>query len=173
MCQIHLIHLIHLPNTTHGCALVGWAGRVRRKELVMSSHAAMPTGRFRRHRRAQPTPPVRSAHRVQGVVPVTLGLLYGIYVAFADRDHDPLTGGNILLGVVCGVVLAGLCFLLGRTQSRMVRELRAAAYGSLFGVATGFLISLSHASVLKASALGAVLGAAMMLVTFYIFYTRE
>ncbi|MGX1882256.1 hypothetical protein [Streptomyces sp. NPDC055287] len=106
-------------------------------------------------------------------MPVVLGLVYGFYAAFLARDAGAMTGWNVGFGFLCAAVLAVLCFLLGRTQHAMIPLVRAAAYGTLFGVAIGFLHSLADNTILDAAVIGAVLAAAMTAATFYIFYTRE
>lgn len=106
-------------------------------------------------------------------LPVTLGVILGWYATSIVRGGGVLTGTQLALGLVSGAVLAALCFGLGRIQKSLPRELRAAAYGALFGGSVGFLYSLSGKSVLAASVLGLLTGAAMLLAAFYTFYTRE
>ncbi|MCT9092737.1 hypothetical protein N4G70_28280 [Streptomyces sp. ASQP_92] len=131
----------------------------------MATHASVPVT----SRRAAP-------HRLSRAVlatPVVLGVVYGLYAAQIQRGGGVLTGGQIVLGVVSGVavMVLGLCLL--RFQSALPRELRAAAYGTLFGGAMGFLYSLADHSVLRSSGIGAVFGGGMFLVAFYVFYTHE
>src|SRR4051794_2724653 len=106
-------------------------------------------------------------------LPVTVGVVYGVWAAFIDRRSGELTSSQIWLGVVAGLVMAGLCLLLGRTQSALPRELRAAAYGVLAGVSTGFLHSLTGESVLRCTGVGLGFAAAFTAGSFYVFYTRE
>lgn len=106
-------------------------------------------------------------------LPVTLGVILGWYATSIVRDGGVLTGGQLALGLISGAVLAVLCFGLGRMQKRLPRELRAAAYGALFGGSIGFLYSLSDKSVLASSVLGLLTGASMLLAAFYVFYTHE
>ncbi|HET6857861.1 MAG TPA: hypothetical protein VFH94_12325 [Streptomyces sp.] len=137
----------------------------------MAAHAAMP-GRSGRPGRSGPA--VRARRLPMGLaVPLVLGVLYGIYAAFMARDGSTLTGWNVLLGVVCGLVVTALGVLLVRNQGALPREVRAGAYGALFGVAMGFLHSLGDPSILRSVAMGAALGAAMAAASFYVFYTRE
>lgn len=117
--------------------------------------------------------PARHHGSLSWALPVTLGVIYGFYVAFVRRGDGDLTGGIVVLGVVAGLALAALAFALGRIQRSLPRELRAAAYATLCGVAIGFLYSQSGESVLKSSAIGVTLAAAMFAVAFYTFYTRE
>ncbi|WP_406452064.1 hypothetical protein OG782_17685 [Streptomyces sp. NBC_00876] len=106
-------------------------------------------------------------------VPVTLGVILGWYATSIVRGGGVLTGTQLALGLISGAVLAALCFVLGRMQNRLPRELRAAAYGALFGGSVGFLYSLSGKSVLAASVLGLLTGAGMLIAAFYVFYTHE
>ncbi|MFG2671773.1 hypothetical protein [Streptomyces sp. NPDC048445] len=106
-------------------------------------------------------------------LPVTLGVVLGWYATSIVRGGGVLTGGQLALGLISGAVLAVLCFGLGRVQKRLPVELAAAAYGVLFGGSIGFLYSLSGKSVLAASVLGLLTGAAMLAASFYAFYTRR
>ncbi|MFF4181861.1 hypothetical protein ACFYZ9_01610 [Streptomyces sp. NPDC001691] len=123
-----------------------------------------------------PAPSRRTAHhpsRALLAVPVVLGVAYGIYAAVIQRGGGALTGGQIVLGVVSGLVLMALGMGLLSIQSALPRELRAAAYGTLFGSGMGFLYSLAGHSVFRSSGIGAIFGGAMFLVSFYVFYTHE
>lgn len=124
----------------------------------MAAHAAVPARRYRSRSWA---------------LPLALGVVYGFYVAFLRRGEGGLTGGQVVLGVVAGLVLAALALVLGRMQHALSREVRAGAYATLCGVAMGFLHSQGGESVLKSSGIGVTLAAAMFAVTFYVFYTRE
>ncbi|HEY9438866.1 MAG TPA: hypothetical protein VIS29_09480 [Streptomyces sp.] len=144
----------------------------------MATQATMPprggTRRFRRSRGAHARPPVRRHHSWLGwATPLVLGVIFGFYAAFMRRDGGPSTGGQVVLGVVSGVVLAVLCFALGRFQHALPPELRAAAYGALTGCAIGFLVSLNDSSVLRSAGLGVAVAAGALISTFYYFYTRE
>ncbi|ROQ67741.1 hypothetical protein EDD93_2186 [Streptomyces sp. 840.1] len=106
-------------------------------------------------------------------LPVTFGVILGWYATSIVRGGGVLTGGQLALGLISGAVLAALCFGLGRMQKRLPVELRATAYGALFGGSVGFLYSLSGKSVLAASVLGLLTGAGMLIAAFYTFYTHE
>ncbi|MFE9553906.1 hypothetical protein ACFYMW_01900 [Streptomyces sp. NPDC006692] len=134
----------------------------------MAAQASVPA---RSHRHGRPI-----AHRPSGAVlaiPVVLGVVYGIYAAAIDRAGGPVTGGNIALGVVSGVVIMALGIGLLSIQSSLSRERRAAAYATLFGVGIGFLHSLTGESIIRASGMGLVFGGAMFAASFYWFYTHE
>ncbi|MFD9543674.1 hypothetical protein [Streptomyces sp. NPDC060022] len=135
----------------------------------MATHATMPT-RGRTHAR---TPARRTHSALAWALPLTLGVILGFWAFFIRRDGGATTGGQIWLGVVSGVAFAALCFVLGRVGHALPRELRAAAYGALTGIAIGFLYSLNGNSVFSSSVLGLVVGAGMFCTAFYLYYTRE
>ncbi|MGW2015642.1 hypothetical protein [Streptomyces sp. NPDC001927] len=125
----------------------------------MAAHAAVPTRRQ------------FSTHGL--VLPMTLGLAYGIYAAAIQRSGGVITWGEVLLGVVCGVVLAGGVYALRTWGRGLFREVRAAAWGALAGCAIGFLFSLSDASIFSSVILGLIVGAAIGVSAFYLIYTHE
>lgn len=135
----------------------------------MAAHSAIP-GRSPRPTRSHGGSAER---RQRGIIPAVLGVVYGIYASFIARDAGPVTGWDVGFGVICAVIVAGLCFLLGRTQRAMIPLVRAAAYGTLFGVALGFLHNLADNTILNSSVVGLALGAGMTAAAFYVFYTRE
>ncbi|WP_405796870.1 hypothetical protein [Streptomyces sp. NBC_01506] len=105
--------------------------------------------------------------------PVSLGILYGIWAPFIQRHGSPLNALQITLGVVSGLAVAVLVFVLMRLPTTMATELRAMAYGTVAGVSVGFLHSLTYASVLRSSGIGLTVGVATAVATFYFFHTRE
>ncbi|MCZ4124391.1 hypothetical protein [Streptomyces sp. H39-S7] len=117
--------------------------------------------------------PARHHGSLGVALPVTLGVIYGVWAAFIARESGPLTGGDIALGVVAGAVVAALCFVLGRTQMELPRELRAAAYGVLTGVSVGFLHSLTGESILRCVGMGLFFAAGAVAASYYVFYTHE
>ncbi|MBT2440789.1 hypothetical protein J7E93_11850 [Streptomyces sp. ISL-36] len=125
----------------------------------MAAHAALPA---RRH---------RSTHGWG--LPATLGVVYGFYAATVDRHGGPITWGQVLLGFVSAVVHAGAVHMLRARGRALPRELRAATWAALVGIALGFLVSLSHMSVLSATVLALVVAAGTFCVAFYLFYTHE
>ncbi|WP_405389849.1 hypothetical protein OG596_19365 [Streptomyces sp. NBC_01102] len=136
----------------------------------MATHATMPV----RRRSGRTRTPARQGHSTTAwALPVALGVILGFWAFFINRDGGATTGGQIWLGVLSGVAFAALCFLLGRTQRALPRELRAAAYGALAGGAVGYLHSLNGSSVLMSSVIGLVVGAGMLVSAFYVFYTHE
>ncbi|MFE0650076.1 hypothetical protein ACFVZH_15975 [Streptomyces sp. NPDC059534] len=125
----------------------------------MAAHAAAPAGRR------------ISTHGWGG--PVTIGVLYGLYAATVARHGGPTTLGQLWLGLISAIVLAVSIHLLRRHGRALPRELRAAAWGALSGIAVGFLFSLSDASILSSSGLGLAFGAVNAVGAYYMFYTHE
>ncbi|MGW0122669.1 hypothetical protein [Streptomyces sp. NPDC003327] len=118
--------------------------------------------------------PARRRVRTHGWgIPITLGVLYGLYAETVSRHGGGLTWGQLWLGLASAVVLAVSVQGLRRVGHRLPRELRAAAWGALAGIAIGFLYSQSGASILSASGLGLVAGLVSGAAAFYLFYTHE
>ncbi|MER5738249.1 hypothetical protein ABT117_21560 [Streptomyces sp. NPDC002262] len=118
--------------------------------------------------------PARRAPETHGaVLPVLIGVLYGLYAATVSRHGGALTWGQLWLGLVSALLLAGGVWALRTHGHVLPRELRAVAWGALAGGATGFLYSLSGASVLSASMIGLLMGIGVGAGAFYLFYTHE
>ncbi|MER5306822.1 hypothetical protein ABT034_03335 [Streptomyces sp. NPDC002773] len=105
--------------------------------------------------------------------PVTVGVLYGLYASTVARHGGDTTLGQLWLGLVSAVVLAVGIHTLHRYGRALPRELRAVAWGSLTGIAVGFLFSLSGASVLSSSGLGLAAAGVNAAAAYYAFYTHE
>ncbi|MCX4542485.1 hypothetical protein [Streptomyces sp. NBC_01565] len=105
--------------------------------------------------------------------PLVLGLFYGLWAAFLERDKGPVTVANVFYGILCGVLFTACLFGLDRMGTKMLAELRAAAYGAFGGVAMGYLYSLTGQSILRSVTMGLVVGAAVGAGAFYRFHTRE
>ncbi|MEV6650230.1 hypothetical protein [Streptomyces sp. NPDC051219] len=125
---------------------------------------------------AAPTP---RTHRLGGLKtsawagPLLFGALYGIWAAFIGRQAGPITGYNVVLGFVSGLLFAGILFLLNRMGHDVLPELRALAYGTFAALAMGFMFSLTNDSVLRSSAVGLAVGAAVGVTAFYRFHQHE
>ncbi|MGP3927578.1 hypothetical protein [Streptomyces sp. 8N616] len=126
---------------------------------------------------AKPTVPALPGRRRHGrafvAVPLLLGIAYGLYAAFLTSNNGASNTRIMLDSFVGGAVVAVLSFLIGAAQTRLPRERRAAAYGGLFGIVMGYLLSLSGETWLKAGFLGLILGLSMGLIVFYVRYTHE
>ncbi|MFF9898817.1 hypothetical protein [Streptomyces longispororuber] len=105
--------------------------------------------------------------------PVLLALVYGLWTATNDRKGGSVTVGNVVLGIVSGVVLGALYMALRRLAPALPRELRAPAWGALAGVSVGFLYSLTEASLLRSVGVGAAAAAGVAAATYYYFATHE
>ncbi|WP_238431571.1 hypothetical protein [Streptomyces cavernae] len=104
---------------------------------------------------------------------VVLAVVYGLWTAEIGRDAGPITGYNVLLGVVAGI-LFGVCFLgLHLVGHRLQRELRAMAWAAFTGVSFGFMYSLSGASVLRSTGMALGVAALAFAATFYRYYSTE
>lgn len=127
------------------------------------AHAA-PTRRVHAHRPAAGT--------TTWLAPL-LGVLYGLWVAANHRSGGPITTGNVLYGVVAGLIFMVVFFGLRMSGARLPRELRALAWGSFAGIAFGYLYSLPDASVLRSIGNAAIIGGVVGGATFYRYYTTE
>lgn len=105
--------------------------------------------------------------------PVLLGIVYGVWAAGIRRDAGPITTGNVLFGVVAGVIVAAVCFALRRTAHTLPRELRALSWTAFAGIAFGFLYSLTDATILRSVIMSLVVAAGVFTLTFYRYYTTE
>ncbi|MGW7413724.1 hypothetical protein [Streptomyces sp. NPDC054863] len=140
----------------------------------MGAHAAMPG------RGAPSAAPGTSAHtssrthasRASWAVPLALGVVYGIYIAFMARGSSPLTWANVGLGVLCGLLMTSLAYGVGKAGKRLGPGERALSFAVLFGAATGFLFSLGGASVLTSVVFALVLFAGMFAASYYVFYSH-
>ncbi|MET9319851.1 hypothetical protein ABZX75_06580 [Streptomyces sp. NPDC003038] len=134
------------------------------------AHAAPTAPRwYRRRRTADTARPGRSAL----LSPLLLGLVYGVWAAFIKRQTGPVDAGNVLFGILCGVLFAAGLIALARIGPRLERELHAAAYGAFAAIAMGYLYSLTAASVLRATGIALAVGAGVAVVAFYRYYTHE
>ncbi|GFH36449.1 hypothetical protein [Streptomyces pacificus] len=118
-------------------------------------------------------PQRRQSSTLGMVLPAVLGVIYGLYTSFLARMSGESGAAQFAIGLVSCVVLAGLCYALGRYQHGLPRELRAAAYAVLVGSAFGYLHSLSGDSILMSVVLSAIIAAATFCVMLYTFYVHE
>ncbi|KAA6221325.1 hypothetical protein CP973_04465 [Streptomyces albofaciens JCM 4342] len=109
-------------------------------------------------------------------LPVAAALLYGLWTVFVDRTSGSSLGHAWLLGLITAIVSGVLGLLLVRIQSTLVTEVRALAYGTFFGVAIGYLYSISSPAghtVLESVRMGLIMGAVMFAVSLYVFRTHR
>lgn len=151
------------------------------------AHAAPVSGARGTRRRGRHRPPAR--HATPGALrlttaswslPLLLGILYGFWAAQIDRNNGgdpryagPISTGNVVFGVVSGLVVAALCFVLHQASRRLPREGRALAWGLFAGAAFGYLYSLTNASVWRTVIIGILMAAGVFAITFYRYYTSE
>ncbi len=144
----------------------------------MPTHSIMP-GRHHAHDAPGPVPRTAHLHHERGAsratwaVPVAGAFVLGLYTVFLAHDNGWTQGMGWLLGLVAALVTGGLGHVLIRQRHTMITEVRAAAFGALFGISMGFLYSLTDVSVLRASGVGLSLGLAMGVVAYYVFYAHE
>ncbi|MEO3972669.1 hypothetical protein [Streptomyces sp. CAU 1734] len=117
--------------------------------------------------------PIRHHGSLGFAIPLALGTLFGFYAGFLRRTGEAVSWWDVLYGVVAGLVFTALALGLGRIQAGLPRELRAMAYAVLGGAGVGFLHSLTGCSILRAAGMGLIIGAVTLVVSFYVFYTRE
>ncbi|MEH0635041.1 MULTISPECIES: hypothetical protein [Streptomyces] len=108
------------------------------------------------------------------LVPVVLGLVYGYWAAAMNRDAGPITGWNVLFGLVVAFVFAALHTVVLAVAPRLRRELHAAVWAAFAGCAFGFLYSqASQHSVLRSVGMSLAVAAGFLAVNFYRYYTHE
>ncbi|MFD6436926.1 hypothetical protein [Streptomyces venezuelae] len=113
-----------------------------------------------------------SASRWAGLA-LLAGVVYGLWACATRRDGGPITTGNVMLGVVTGLIFAAVMFALHRLAPSLPRELRALSWTAFAGIAFGFLYSLGGASVLRSTVMALVVAAGVFAVMFYRYYTTE
>ncbi|AJE41629.1 hypothetical protein [Streptomyces nodosus] len=124
-----------------------------------------------------PRPPEvfdRRVHSIARIVlPIALGLLYGLWAAGIRRAGGAITGGNLLFGFVCAIVFAVLCIALLTIAPRLPRVRRALLWAVFTGIAFGFLYSQTGHSVLRAAGISIALAVAAFVFDYYRYYGHE
>ncbi len=135
------------------------------------AHPALREGR---------TPPTaRRLTTAAWSLPLLLGILYGLWAAQIDRNTGnpryagPISTGNVVFGVVSGLVVAALCFLLHQVSPRLPREGRALSWALFAGAAFGYLYSLTTAPVFRTVVIAILTAGGVFAMTFYRYYTSE
>ncbi|MCX4763549.1 hypothetical protein OG562_21800 [Streptomyces sp. NBC_01275] len=127
-------------------------------------------------RAPSPTPEVFSGrtHRIMAwAIPVTLGLVYGYWVAANNRSGGPITGWNVLLGFVSAIAFTALYMGVRSLAPRMPRELHALLWTAFAGCAFGFVYSQTGASVLRSTIMSLAVAAVVFASLFFRYYTHE
>jgi len=135
-------------------------------------------GKVRSNRAARPTrTPDLFDDRVHTAarygIPVVLGLVYGFWAAANRRGGGEITGWNILFGFVTALAFIVLCVAVATLAPLLKRELHSGVKSAFAGASVGFLYSQTGDSVLRSAVLGLVVAAAIYVVFFYRYYTRE
>ncbi|MDQ0714811.1 hypothetical protein QFZ55_004263 [Streptomyces luteogriseus] len=159
-----------LPGAARRCALDPGAGTERR---AVMAHAAPASRRMITARRRPDVFGARTHTTVKVGLPVVLGLVYGYWAAGNRRDAGPITGWNLLFGFVTALVFAVLFAAVCALAPRLRRELHALCWFVFAGGAVGFLYNQTGASVLSSSGLGLAVGAGVLAMVFYRYYTHE
>lgn len=113
-----------------------------------------------------------SASRWAGLA-LLAGVVYGLWACAIRRDGGPITTGNVMFGVVTGLIFAAVMFALHRLAPSLPRELRALSWAAFAGIALGFLCSLAGSSVLRSTVIALVVAAGVFAAVFYRYYTTE
>jgi uncharacterized protein YqgC (DUF456 family) len=110
------------------------------------------------------------------ILPVLAGAIYGFWAANIQRFGHGVSGGNIALGLVTGVIVAALCFAIHHWCSRQGSRhigLRAAVWGAFAGISIGFLRSLANGSILWSVVLGVIVAGATFVSVYYRYYSSS
>lgn len=137
------------------------------------AHAAPASRRMITQRRRPDVFGPRIHTAVKVGLPVVLGLVYGFWAAANQRHGGPITGWNLLFGFVTALVFAVLFAAVCALAPLLPRELHALCWFVFSGCAVGFLYSQTGASVFSSSGLGLLVGAAVLAMVFYRYYTHE
>lgn len=136
------------------------------------AHAAPAPTRSTPGGRPAAVPPTAAAV----AVPVITGALYGFWAANIQRFGQGVTGGNIALGFVTGIVVAALCFGIHQWSKRQGAAhigARALVWGAFAGIAVGFLHSLANGAVVWSVVLGLFVAAATFVAVYYRYYSSS
>ncbi|MFH9858840.1 transglutaminaseTgpA domain-containing protein [Streptomyces sp. NPDC017202] len=106
-------------------------------------------------------------------VPVALGLVYGYWAAANRRSGGPITGWNVLFGLVTALVFIALYVGVRAVAPRLRREVHALLWAAFAGCATGFLVNQSGSSTLYSAGVSIAVAAGFFAVMFYRYYTHE
>lgn len=137
------------------------------------THAA-PRARAIDERRGTPDVFGARAHRAAKVaLPLVLGFLYGCWAATNQRHDRPVTGGNVLFGVITGLVFAVLLAALLAAAPKLRPGPHTLAWAAFSGVATGFLISQSPMDAVWSAGLGLAVALGVLAALSYHVATRR
>ncbi|WKU45304.1 hypothetical protein Q3V23_15190 [Streptomyces sp. VNUA116] len=106
-------------------------------------------------------------------VPLTGGVALGLFAIFLAGNNGYTTGAAVVIGVVAGLIAMAAGYALLRERNTMIAEVRAAAFGALFGGSMGFLHALSGGTVIRSAGIGVLTGLGMGVASYYVFYGHE
>ncbi|MFY1677995.1 MULTISPECIES: transglutaminaseTgpA domain-containing protein [unclassified Streptomyces] len=113
-------------------------------------------------------------HRVASwATPIAVGLVYGYWAASNRRAGGPITGWNVLFGLVTALAFAVAYVVVREIAEGRRREAHAALWAAFAGCAFGFLYSQTGSSVLLSVGLSLLVAAGFLVALVYRFATRE
>ncbi|MEU9114786.1 hypothetical protein AB0D04_24085 [Streptomyces sp. NPDC048483] len=116
-----------------------------------------------------PLPGTRRRVPATVALPVIAALAFGCFTIFRVHAAGTKGGPAMLFGLCAAVVTGALGLWLVHFQSTMITEVRALAYGALFGASVGWNYSLGGETLLKSCGFGLGMGAVMFVVSLYLF----
>lgn len=139
------------------------------------THAAPTYGRTTGYARTPDVFGERTHAVAKWAIPLGFALIYGYWASANIRYGGPITGGNVLFGLLTALVFLVLCTALVFLGPHLRRELHAVLWAAFTGSAVGFLFSLSGRghTVLESTALGVWIAVPTFAVLFYRYYTHE
>ncbi|MFF7730609.1 hypothetical protein [Streptomyces sp. NPDC008001] len=142
------------------------------------THSIMPGHHHQAHEGPGPVArgtPLRSGRpaRFTWAVPVTGGVALGLFAIFLAGNNGYTAGASVVIGVVAGLIAMAAGYALLRERNTMIAEVRAAAFGALFGGSMGFLHSLSGGSVMRSAGIGVLTALGMGVASYYVFHWHE
>ncbi|GHH70628.1 hypothetical protein GCM10018793_04960 [Streptomyces sulfonofaciens] len=124
--------------------------------------------------RAQVLPPaIRPRSTASWSLPLTLGILYGLWAAMIDRSAGPITTGNVLFGVFSGLAVALSAFALHQVSPRLPRVRRAFSWGAFTGVTFGWMYSITDAPHIRTVVISILAAAGTVAMTSYFYHVSE
>ncbi|MFH9572492.1 hypothetical protein [Streptomyces sp. NPDC017230] len=101
------------------------------------------------------------------------GLVYGYWAASIHRFGGPITGWNVLLGLLSTLGFIVLYAVVRAVGRRLPREGHAVLWGAFAGSALGFLYAQSGVAMFTCVLVSLLVGAGVAGAMFYRYYTHE
>jgi hypothetical protein len=140
------------------------------------AHSIRGAGRIGHALRRSPTTRTRRTRTTGWPLSLFLGVLYGLWAAEILRSTHrpaPITTGNVVFGVVSGVIVAVLAFGLHQMPRRVPAEIRATAWAVFSGAAFGYLYGLTDAPAFRTVVIGLLTAAGFFVMSFYHYHVTE